>query len=66
MAGEVIKIKMGGRELEPGELFFLAPSLKTAPTHVVVGIQELYQQLFPTKVFYNRKTGTGTTGDEKC
>ena len=28
MAGEAITIKIGGRELGPGELFFLAPSLE--------------------------------------
>ena len=40
---------------------------KMAPTHVAVGLQELYQQLLPTKVFHHRKTGTALSGDTgKC
>ena len=39
---------------------------KTAPTHTIVGAHELYQQLLPTRIFYSRKTGTSTTGDERC
>ena len=58
MAGEVIKIKVGGRELELN-CFSWLHLWKTAQTRIVVGIQELYQKLLPTKVFYNRKTGTG-------
>ncbi|CAH3155981.1 unnamed protein product [Porites evermanni] len=30
-------------------------SWKNAPTHTIVRVQELYQQLLPTKVYYNRK-----------
>ena len=33
---------------------------------MVVGIQELYQQLLPTKVFYHRKVGTSGSGEERC
>ena len=40
-------------------------SWKNAPTHTKAGLQELYQQLLPTKVFYNRKTKSQVT-DEKC
>ena len=32
----------------------------------VVGLQELYQQLLPTKVYAWRKTNKHTDGDEKC
>ena len=38
---------------------------KNAPTHTIAGVQELYQQLLPTKVYYNRKTKSQVT-DEKC
>ena len=34
--------------------------------HVVVGIQELYQQLLPTKVFYHRNVGMSGTREERC
>ena len=33
--------------------------------HTIAGVQELYQQLLPTKVYYNRKTKSQVT-DEKC
>ena len=39
---------------------------KMAPTHVVVGLQELYQQLLPTNVFHHRKTAIALSGDERC
>ena len=38
---------------------------KNAPTHTIAGVQELYQQLLPTKVYYNRKTKSQVT-DKKC
>ena len=33
---------------------------------MVVGIQELYQELLPTKVSYHRKVGTSGSGEERC
>ena len=33
---------------------------------MVVGIQERYQQLLLTKIFYNRKVGTSGSGEERC
>ena len=39
---------------------------KAAQSHTVAGIDELYQQLLPTKVYNNRKTGTSSSGDERC
>ena len=36
-----------------------------APVHTIAGVQELYQQLLPTKVYHNRKTKSKVT-DEKC
>ena len=35
-------------------------------TRTVAGIEELYQQLLPTKVYNNRKTGTSSSGDQRC
>ena len=32
---------------------------------MVVGIQELYQQLLPTKIFYHRKVRTSGSGEER-
>ena len=36
-----------------------------APVYTIAEVQELYQQLLPTKVYYNRKTKSKVT-DEKC
>ena len=47
------------------ECFAWLSSWKNAPTHTIAGVQELYQQLLPTKVYYNRKTKSQVT-DEKC
>ena len=48
-----------------GQCFAWLSSWKNAPTHTIAGVQELYQQLLPTKVYYNRKTKSQVT-DEKC
>ena len=39
--------------------------MEECPMHTIAGIQELYLQLLPTKVYYNRKTKSLVT-DEKC
>ena len=36
------------------------------PTHTVAGLQELYQQVLPTKVYYHRKTSMCGNADERC
>ena len=64
--GKLLRLRWEDENLNQENCFSWLHLWKTAPTHVVVGIQELYQQLLPTKVLYNRKTGTGTTRDEKC
>ena len=48
------------------DCFAWLSQLKAAPSHTVAGIEELYQQLLPTKVYNNRKTGTRFSGDERC
>ena len=39
---------------------------RTAPTHTIVCIGELHEQLHPTKVYYARKTQTSEDPDETC
>ncbi|PFX24876.1 hypothetical protein AWC38_SpisGene10518 [Stylophora pistillata] len=39
---------------------------KTAPTHTIAGLLELYQQLLPTKVYHQKRRGTHTSEDVKC
>lgn len=39
---------------------------KAAPTHTIAGIEELHQQLLPTKIYHQKKTGVNTTDDIMC
>jgi len=48
------------------ECFAWLSDWKTAPTKTVAGLQELYQQLLPTRLYASKKTKTHTDGDEKC
>ena len=48
--GKLIKNRWDDEEVKLSSLW------KNAPTHTIAGVQELYQQLLPTKVYYNRKT----------
>ena len=57
--GKLIKNRWDDEEVKLNSLW------KNAPTHTIAGVQELYQQLLPTKVYYNRKTKSQVT-DEKC
>ena len=47
-------------------MFFWLSDRKTAPIKTMAGLQELYQQLPPTKLYASRKIKTHTDGDEKC
>ena len=57
--GKLIKNRWDDEKVKLNSLW------KNAPTHTIAGVQELYQQLLPTKVYYNRKTKSQVT-DEKC
>ena len=57
--GKLIKNRWDDEEVKLNSLW------KNAPTHTIAGVQELYQQLLPAKVYYNRKTKSQIT-DEKC
>ena len=46
-------------------MLYVAFFMEEWPTHTIAEVQELYQQLLPTKVYYNRKTKSQVT-DEKC
>ena len=48
------------------ECFSWMSEWKTAPTHTIAGLQELYQQLLSTKVYHQKKTGTHKSQDVKC
>ena len=63
--GKLIKNRWDDEKVNLKECFAWLSSWKNAPTHTIAGVQELYQQLLPTKVYYNRKTKSQVT-DEKC
>ena len=48
------------------ECFSWMSEWKTALTHTIAGLRELYQQLLPTKVYHQKKTGTHKSWDVKC
>ena len=62
---KLIKNRWDDEKVKLEECFAWLSSWKNAPTHTIAGVQELYQQLLPTKVYYNRKTKSQVT-DEKC
>lgn len=49
-----------------GESFEWMLDWKTAPTHTIAGISELYEQLLPTKLYNARKTKTSEESDVRC
>ena len=63
--GKLVKNRWDDEKVKLEECFAWLSSWKNAPTHTIAGVQELYQQLLPTKVYYNRKTKSQVT-DEKC
>ena len=65
MTRKLIKDRWNDEKVKLEECFAWLSSWKNAPTHTIAGVQELYQQLLPTKVYYNRKTKSQVT-DEKC
>ena len=48
------------------ECSFWMADWKTAQTHIIVGIDELYQQMLPTKVHHKNKAGLETGQNIMC
>ena len=63
--GMLIKKRWDDEKVKLEECFAWLCSWKNAVTHTIAGVQELYQQLLPTKVYYNIKTKSQVTV-EKC
>ena len=63
--GKLIKNRWDDEKVNLKKCFAWLSSWKNASMHTIAGVQELYQQLLPTKVYYNRKTKSQVT-DEKC
>ena len=64
--GKLMKNTWEDSYLDQGGCFAWLHLWKVALTNTVAGLQELYQQLLPTKVYYHRKTGTSGNVDEHC
>ena len=65
-AGEADCIAMGGYRTRKRLLIGWLSKWKTCPTYVVVGVYELYEQLLPTRVYYSKKTRTGSEIEIMC
>ena len=63
--GKFLKQRWDDENLD-NDCFQWMTEWKTAPTHTIAGLQELYQQLLPTKVYHQSKTGINTTTDVTC
>jgi len=63
--GKLIKNRWDDEKICMENCFAWLSSWKNAPTHTIAGIQELYQQLLPTRIYYHRKTKSQVT-DESC
>ena len=63
MAKKAYQAQTGGREGKLQECFGWLSSWKNAPKHTIVGVQELYQQVLPAKVYYNLKTKSQVTDE---
>ena len=51
------------QDLSLKECYTLLKGWKAARTHTIAGIEELHQQLVPTKIYHQKKTGVKTTDD---
>ena len=63
--GKFLKQRRDDENLD-NDCFKWITECKTAPTHTIAGLKELYQQLLPTNVYHQRKTGINTTTDVTC
>ena len=63
--GKFLKQRWDDENLD-NDCFQWMTEWKTASTHTIAGFQELYQQLLPTKVYHQSKTGINTTTDVTC
>ena len=65
--GKLTNNKWEDSVLESGVCFAWMNSWRLVPPHTVVAMQELYQQMLPTKFYHQRKTGKGSgTSNVTC
>ena len=63
--GNLLKIRWEGDQLSRS-CFDWLKEWKTGPSNTIAAVQELYQQLLPTKLYRHKKTGINTSPDVLC
>ena len=64
--GKITAARWEDQNLSLKECYTWLKGWKEAPTHTIAGIEELHQQLVPTKIYHQKKTGFNTTDDIMC
>ena len=64
--GKITAARWKDQDLSLKECYTWLKGWKAAPTHTIAGIEELHQQLLPTKIYHQKKTGVNTTDDIMC
>ena len=54
--GEITAARWKDQDLSLKECYTWLKGWKAAPTHTIAGIEELHQQLLPTKIYHQKKT----------
>ena len=63
--GKLLKIRWEDDQLSRS-CFDWLKEWKTSPSNTIAAVQELYQQLLPTKLYHHKKTGINTSPDVLC
>ena len=63
--GKLLKIRWEDDQLSRS-CFDWLKEWKTGPSNTIGAVQELYQQLLPTKLYHHKKTGINTSPDVLC
>ena len=63
--GKLLKIRWEDDQLSRS-CFDWLKEWKTGPSNAIAAVQELYQQLLPTKLYHHKKTGINTSPDVLC
>ena len=64
--GKITTARWEDQELSLKECYTWLKGWKEAPIHTIAGIEDLHQQLLPTKIYHQKKTGFNTTDDIMC
>ena len=64
--GKLLTSRWDDEDLSRQECFAWMTTWQRAPTHMIAGMTELYEQMLPTKVYSCHKTGTTPANDTTC